>query len=881
MIRNPSNLQIDRGFANSQLRILKEELKLGGKQEGVRTVESIGVAYNCVISYGIEVVNCFESAETVKERETSKIDVLAEVVAGKLDYDPEVTWSKRVPVGSFFRINALNRDDQLIQATLISVPKNLTKMLVVGKFPVSGMVRPVDIRYKAKKFDGFTEVYLPGGPGSEDGSTGGFCFGTLFNLRISLSKVRGFVLGSKFSEQTRLWKLSGFSFGGKDGSGCKGELQKLSGFALGGKRSLSVTQSLGGICFGGKGALGAATGIGGTVFSGNVFLTKTANSGFIVSGECTYTVEGLTGFVFGGVSLNGALLIEPVITWETPAAIPYGELLSEDQLNATANVPGEMFYDKTEGDLFTVLESPVKLTCMFVPTDLTVYRDVEKSVWLEITPADPQLVFTLTAPFSGGLYRLEVGDTLAGKYDFDTLSNGNIIVHTQNLNNTWEVIDLDTYVFSVVHAFKKVVVAQAATTNYLPSAVLTKTFEIRKKAVSPVLTADQVTVGWQMLGHFTVTNQYNATLKYSIQQPNGVWVSLATELALKTYTIHTAGQWRLQAYVDSTDPKYTGVSNAPYFTAIAAPVGTTPQTISCVISPGVLRVGTTTSLVLTSNGHGTGAVTYAIVYATPAGAATLAGTTLTGVYEGWIEVRISKAADALYAAATFSLGVFIEAAYVPPNNYLSPTFNIGSNQLSVGQTTPLTGFPDSRGSFYNFYTGSTAVAEVINGNTLIARGIGTTVVYMTQQGWGSYLTTTISQQVSVTNNPWRLVWSDFSANESLPTNVSWVEYTSNGYTVHFQSMFSIISLDGKWRLWCGSEFAYEVYINAGYQAGYGNGFPGTPVIPGTYLQQGLTDFYQLGLDIKNKFSGQVNFDLGRLPGQTEGMSYYIFQIYRR
>jgi hypothetical protein len=35
---------------------------------------------------------------------------------------------------------------------------------------------------------------------------------------------------------------------------------------------------------------------------------------------------------------------DPLITWENPADIVFGTLLSTTQLNATANVPGSFFY---------------------------------------------------------------------------------------------------------------------------------------------------------------------------------------------------------------------------------------------------------------------------------------------------------------------------------------------------------------------------------------------------------------------------------------------------------------------------------------------------------------------------------------------------------
>ena len=73
------------------------------------------------------------------------------------------------------------------------------------------------------------------------------------------------------------------------------------------------------------------------------------------------------------------------ITWNTPAAIPYGTALSNVQLNATANVPGSFAYTPAAG---TVLQPGSQtLSTTFTPTDTTTYSTATSTVQLTVTPA--------------------------------------------------------------------------------------------------------------------------------------------------------------------------------------------------------------------------------------------------------------------------------------------------------------------------------------------------------------------------------------------------------------------------------------------------------------------------------------------------------------
>ena len=78
-------------------------------------------------------------------------------------------------------------------------------------------------------------------------------------------------------------------------------------------------------------------------------------------------------------------LTKPVITWRTPAAIPYGTALSATQLNATASVAGSFTYLPAAG---TVLPAGAPLlTVTFKPTNSSAYSTATANVTLTVNKA--------------------------------------------------------------------------------------------------------------------------------------------------------------------------------------------------------------------------------------------------------------------------------------------------------------------------------------------------------------------------------------------------------------------------------------------------------------------------------------------------------------
>ncbi len=76
----------------------------------------------------------------------------------------------------------------------------------------------------------------------------------------------------------------------------------------------------------------------------------------------------------------------PVITWDNPADITYGTLLSATQLNATANVPGTFVYTPESGTKLNVGNNQT-LKADFAPTDTIDYVNTSKTVTINVLEA--------------------------------------------------------------------------------------------------------------------------------------------------------------------------------------------------------------------------------------------------------------------------------------------------------------------------------------------------------------------------------------------------------------------------------------------------------------------------------------------------------------
>ena len=144
-------------------------------------------------------------------------------------------------------------------------------------------------------------------------------------------------------------------------------------------------------------------------FNGNavtgIFVYSPAAGAILPVGTQTLTVTFTPTDTTDYTTATGSVTLvvnqaTPVITWPTPASIPYGTALSSTQLDASSLVAGTFVYAPASGTLLTAGSHTLNVT--FTPTDTTDYTTAMASVTLVVTQATPTIVWPTPAPIAAG-----------------------------------------------------------------------------------------------------------------------------------------------------------------------------------------------------------------------------------------------------------------------------------------------------------------------------------------------------------------------------------------------------------------------------------------------------------------------------------------------
>ncbi len=119
----------------------------------------------------------------------------------------------------------------------------------------------------------------------------------------------------------------------------------------------------------------------------------------------------------------------PIISWGNPADIPQGTPLSNTQLNATANVPGQMAYNPVAGTVLLAGNGQV-LRVTFTPTDGGNYNVATAQVSINVLP--PRTLTVASANPASGV------SIIVSPVDKNSLSNG-ATQFTRSYNNNTPV----------------------------------------------------------------------------------------------------------------------------------------------------------------------------------------------------------------------------------------------------------------------------------------------------------------------------------------------------------------------------------------------------------------------------------------------------------
>jgi uncharacterized protein (TIGR02145 family) len=144
---------------------------------------------------------------------------------------------------------------------------------------------------------------------------------------------------------------------------------------------------------------------------------------------------------------------DPILTWENPADIHFGTLLSSSQLIATADVPGTFIYTPA---LETKLNEGTNqdLKVEFTPTDRSAYNNASKTVKINVLPAgisnalfNPGLTYSTMTDIDGNVYKtITIGTQtwMAENLRTTRYRNGDTIPQVTG-NAAWKSLSSDAY----------------------------------------------------------------------------------------------------------------------------------------------------------------------------------------------------------------------------------------------------------------------------------------------------------------------------------------------------------------------------------------------------------------------------------------------------
>lgn len=147
---------------------------------------------------------------------------------------------------------------------------------------------------------------------------------------------------------------------------------------------------------------------------------------------------------------SASLVVEkavPAIAWRTPQPIEYGVALSEQQLNASANVPGSFTYMPQAGSMLSAGTHTV--TVQFAPDDTANFLAAEAAITLVVKKATPQITWpTPEAIISGNplsVAQLNAKASVPGKFAYIPRAGSVLPAGTHTIEATFVPADTTNY----------------------------------------------------------------------------------------------------------------------------------------------------------------------------------------------------------------------------------------------------------------------------------------------------------------------------------------------------------------------------------------------------------------------------------------------------
>src|SRR5271154_1807405 len=248
---------------------------------------------------------------------------------------------------------------------------------------------------------------------------------------------------------------------------------------------------------------------------------------------------------------NPTGVVVPTITWNAPAAIPYGMALSSRQLDATAAVPGSFAYTPAAG---TVLKAGSQtLLATFTPADTKTYSAVTASVLLSVSQATPEITWATPASIRAGTAlttaQLDATASVPGSFKYSPAAGTVLAAGTQQLTTVFSPANTTDYASATGHTSLVV----GAATDAAP-AITWKT----PAAISygTALSSAQLNATANVPGTFAYTPSAGTVLKAGEQKLSAVFTPTDT----KPYSTATAA---VQLTVTQAPPAATWATPAP------------------------------------------------------------------------------------------------------------------------------------------------------------------------------------------------------------------------------------------------------------------------------------------------------------------------------
>lgn len=137
----------------------------------------------------------------------------------------------------------------------------------------------------------------------------------------------------------------------------------------------------------------------------------------------------------------------PTISWPTPEKIPYGTLLSDSQLNATASVPGTFVYTPGRGCLLSAGEHTPSV--VFAPSNLSDYGPAQAAVSLSVIKETPVIHWPMPDPINTatplGPAQLNASASVPGKFTYSLATGAKLGPGTYTLSVSFTPADSVNY----------------------------------------------------------------------------------------------------------------------------------------------------------------------------------------------------------------------------------------------------------------------------------------------------------------------------------------------------------------------------------------------------------------------------------------------------